>query len=1260
MFVEKLEVFGFKSFSQRLELTFSNGISGVIGPNGCGKSNIVDSFRWVLGEQSSKQLRGDKMEDVIFNGTREVKPLSMAEVYLTLVNDRGLLPLEYSHVTIGRRLYRSGQSEYTINKATCRLKDIRDLFLDTGMGSHAYSVIERQMVDNVLSDNTGHRRFLFEEASGIMKYKTRKKEALTKLEATQVDLTRLSDILHEVERETESLRRQVGKAERYRELKEKLKGLELAAYFRRLSDLSHELSNLEGSGAQLSQAEAEAQGRLSASEARLAEVRLEMVTAERALTAARDELARLEADITGKNHQIVVLREREASTTQRVEAARERIGVLALRRTENESEAVKAAEALVSHESNLGIDRERLTSQDERFRELDRQFRTRREEVGRKKQLSLDLFQERLKREGDLRQCRAEREQIEAAQREVEEERNALAVRRVEVTRRRDESRGTIGDLTRRLDELTAAAAQLSDAIARLEAEGREAADAEALARQQAAGLESSLSTLEDLRRSYEGFDPGVRRVMLEHGQEPGVLGTVADLIHVPDEWVEALRPVLDPALQQVVTADRGTAKGLIETLTAAEAGYVRFLPLDRLSGRGHELMPHHPAVIGQARHFVQASPEVRPLVDYLLGDVLVVDGLASAIDLASDEAWSGWRFVTPEGALLDGVVIAGGRGGDRAGDILDRERQIDRLRAGLDEKRTEAARHERLRQEKEGDRMVAEAELESGRRAISDVITDRAGREAEIGRLEGELQVVEEREADLTLRESSHEARRRALLESLTRHEEALLAASNDSQTAEDQYHEEEMALALLEAERESAQTALNDTRVAVATREAAVSEAKERIERVKATAREIETDHERCVYEVGEGQERLVHLAAEVEQVAAQVQDLHTGRAARVEAVAERDREAADLRLRVDAAEGDVREARRAAQDLHDRAHGEELRRTELKAEWRGLELRLYEDYDQTPAELLAVPREWPLDEQNEPLAVEFVDQQVSEFKEKIKRLGPVNLLAIEEYEEKSTRLGFLRTQFEDLIKAKESLMEAIIQINSTASELFHQTFRQVQENFEKTFLVLFQGGECSLTLIGDDPLEAEIEIVARPRGKRPQSIAQLSSGERALTAIALLFAIYLVKPSPFCLLDEVDAPLDDANVDRFVAMLREFSARTQFIVITHNKKTMEACDTLYGVTMATAGISTVVSVRLNEADQLLAGQQPAARPAFVQAREGFRALVAGASAGGNGGGEPRGDEAGPPPDDRVEAAPDPDTDAGDSSRPGDTILQ
>ena len=1227
MFVEKLEIFGFKSFGQKLELTFGNGISGVIGPNGCGKSNLVDAFRWVLGEQSSRTLRGDKMEDIIFNGTRDMKPLSMAEVNLTLRNDRGVLPSEYTTVSVGRRLYRSGQSEYTINRQPCRLKDVKELFLDTGMGSHAYSVIERGMVDNVLSDNTGHRRFLFEEASGIMKYKTRKKEALTKLEATQTDLIRLSDILSEVDKAVDSLKRQVGKAQRYRDLRDRLKSVELAHAQGRIRELRERLDQLRVSGERLALEEHEAQARLTGAEARLETLKLQQTDAERGLATARELLAGLDARITDLNHEVVVIREREEATRQRVQAAREQIERLALRREENSVDLERAEEALATHEGALTGYRETLVGQERFFKDLDQRVRAQREEVNRRKQLSLDLFQEKMRREGDLRHCMAELEQLETARRELDEERGNIVTRRGELAARVTEGQERVHGLAQSIETAQVAIAELTGRISGLDGALREAQADEGRLRELVAGVDSSLATLRNLRTNYEGFDPGVKRIMLARGQDPTVLGTVADLVRVPGEWVEALRPALAGVLQQVVLRHAAAAPALLAELEAEQAGFVTFLALDRLpvvDGDSHHLLPHHPDIIAPARNLVQAPPELRALVDHFLGDVLVVRDVMAGLRLADDEAWRRFRFVTPEGALIAGPTVAGGRGGDTSGDLLAREREIEGLVARLADLGGQLATREAARRDMELNREAAALELEGRREEAVRLNGERAALQTEMGRLEGELRALEAREADLELRDNGLSARKVALLDSREKLEGVVTNVTTDSSSAENAYRELEGALAALETEREGALDRVNESRVTVARAESSVSEARERIERMRAIAREIEADDQRCINEVTEGDERLLRLAAERETLAAQVEELHAGRDGHVDAVAERERIHSDLGQEVSLAEGVARDARRGANDLRNQAHGEEIQVTELRGRFETLAARLYEDYDLTTDALLTMGLDWPLDEEGQPLPLDLVEATVTDLKERIKRLGPVNLLAIEEYEEKSTRQVFLSAQVEDLTKAREQLLETITQDQRHGGAALQRDVQQGAGELPAHFQALFQGGECSLTLVGDDPLECEIEIVAKPTGKKPQSISQLSSGERALTAIALLFAIYLVKPSPFCILDEVDAPLDDANVDRFVAMLREFSDRTQFIVITHNKKTMEAADSLYGVTMARTGrvearLGAPVGCRRGAREQADAGQ----RRAEAARDAGGRGRGRGSGAGARGGG-------------------------------------
>jgi len=1168
VFVEKLTVFGFKSFNEKRSLDFGPGISGIIGPNGCGKSNIVDAIRWVLGEQSTKQLRGAKMEDVIFNGSRHEKPMSLAQVELTLNNDRGLLPTEYSTVTVGRRLYRSGISEYYINKNMCRLKDVRELFLDTGMGSHAYSVIERQMVDNILSDTTGHRRFLFEEAAGIMKYKVRKKEALQKLEATDRDLVRVNDIIAEVERQVSSLRRQVGKARRYREIMDEIRDLDLGVSQVQRREWLKSVAELDAEFTTRGRAAAEAETEVATLEAHLQELHLRVLEKERGLQQARELLAQVDDEIGQHNSRTLVLRERLQATGQKIAEAKDHTVRLADREERSRAKDVELAARLgelgkieAEERSHLDLREAELSAAEKRVREL-------RETTGRSQQLVMELVEEKTRGEGETV---ALRERLVDLETRIE----ALDARRAELDQRvrdhedaREVSGHSVDRARARMQSLTEARTLLEteehNRQARLEIVRRDLGHH----REREAAARSRLETLDGLRARYEGFTSGVRALFAGETRPPGALGTLGDVVRVPAAWVPALEPALSAAWQYVVTEDTATAMGLLERLTGEELGFAHFLPLDRV--------PEAPAPNGDltwASETVETEERYRGLVRFLIGDLALAEDLESARELV--RGGRARRAATRAGEYVDAVVIAGGAGGPQGAELLEREEGLQRCRGEIEEVLGRlsglTAREEELREE---GRVLAERRTEAvraedeAREALKALEREQSGLDLQVRHAREGLEETRVGREKLVSESGALRGRRESLTGSLA-------ACVEKAARADADYREVSGVLSEAEAERERVLSHVNDLRVNWARLEGELRDVRAHRQRLVDELTDIGSERERTLREGEEAEERKVEIEAELRRLADRIQDLHGTRAERAEVVAEREREKTEAAAAEQQDSETIREARRRASDARQGSHQAEVRLTQLTNDLRHLEQRLCEDYELDLDALSAYePGEIPED----------APARLTDLRDRLRRIGPVNLLAMEEYEEKSARFEFMSTQRDDLVKAKDVLERTITEINKKASGMFQETFAKVQENFQKTFGVLFQGGECSLTLVGDDPLEAEIDVVARPRGKRPQGIHQLSSGERALTAIALLFAIYLVKPSPFCILDEVDAPLDDANIDRFVAMIKEFSKRTQFIMITHNKKTMEAADCLYGVTMQSPGVSTVLSVRLD----------------------------------------------------------------------------
>jgi chromosome segregation protein len=1176
MFLYKLELQGFKSFVDKTDLLFSDGITGVIGPNGCGKTNVSDAIRWVMGEQSAKQLRGDSMEDVIFNGSPGRKPLGLAEVHLTFKNDRGLLPTEFSEVTISRRVFRSGMSEYFLNKTPCRLKDIRDLFFGTGMGSHAYSVIERQMVDNILSDNTGHRRFLFEEASGITKYKSRKKEALAKLDATEVDLTRLNDIVFEIERELRSLARQVGKARKYQRLRDQVRDLDLLLTAGRVSALKKR----EAEAREQWQEEAVRREGITAAldqlEAALNDQKLALLEVERELTTAQGGLHDREEARTRAEHQVVLLRERAAGLTTRAaeddaESARMRERLAEVMQRETQAQTMLG---------ELRVRRDAAQADAEAtervLNELEAEARRGRSVASEHKQQSLDLFSTEAEKRGAC-------DRLEERQRLLGERRAAAEARIAEIAQRLSalaqsgaEGERRVQELRLALDGAREALGAVDQEIARLTAEHGALSMRLSAERQNAAAVESRLSTLLELKRSFDGVSDGVKALLAEDDRPAGLLGLVADAMEVPARFVDALEASLGEAAAFVLAEDRAAFDRAVARMRTLDSGRATVLDLSMMPAVALPDLPQ--GVLGRGSELVRCEARYRPLVDRLLGSVAVVDSAAQAEKLALASE-GGMRFVS-----LDGEVWERGRvraGSSRSlGGLLHRETQIRELSGeiaeqglaieGLESERgaLEARRNERLTARGEAD-----AALDAARTALE---TARREHESAAREVQWASAESDERRREILGVESELETLGRALQEARGDH----AAYQQQLDQARARLADLDSSVTALEARRDAAALAAQTARETLLDLSRQLGEYESQWARAEQTRRELEAGLEQRARDAAEARARVAEIEAETSGLAAGLSGLLESESSQRDRVVELQRRMQAMREKVQAGDDSARQKRFEQTELGELLHQIELDRVQTQAELERTFERLKAEYEMNPETWTPAATPEGFDEARSAAELE-------EMRTKLRGLGTVNLLALEEYSKKKERWQFLTQQRQDLNSARAQLLEAIEKINVTASQLFSETFAKVQEHFRDIFRTLFEGGDCELRMIGEDPLESEIEIVAKPRGKHLQSISLMSGGERALTAIALLFAIYLVKPSPFCLLDEVDAPLDDANVDRFLRMLERFSKRTQFVVITHNKKTMEAANCLYGVTMQELGISKLVSVKFDGED-------------------------------------------------------------------------
>lgn len=1172
MYLKKIELHGFKSFAHKTTLYFDDGITAIVGPNGCGKSNIVDAVRWAVGEQRARALRSEKMENVIFNGTSKRKALGMAEVLLTVENTRGVLPVEFTEVTLGRRLYRSGESEYLLNNIECRLRDIQDLFMDTGMGAGAYSVIELSMVEEILSDNADDRRRLFEEAAGITRYKLRRKQALGKLDSTQHDLTRLRDLTEEIGGTVRSLKRQADRAARFRDYDAQRTFLEKTLLYAEHHRLAAERAALLAAHQQLGDAleagtavvatqeaalekqsayrlalEGERRARQEALHVHLAELR----TLEGELKLSRERLVRLDAERTRLRA--------ELDEGQARRKAQEHV------RVRFEDERARAEPRHADAQRVLGdAEKERLAAEQElaAIRAAVQQARLH-ENTAERALTDARRVLDRLAARAEMQENEAQRLQAEIAGGEQGE--HAQAIEKAETQR------------SAALLEVQQAAAALDDAEAqrdRLEAERRALADARRALESRHSGLDAERCLLGSLIASYEGFSEGVR-TLVRHDAD---LVTVADVLRADDAWQHALSAALGDWSGCVVVQDEQEATTALARLRAENAGQVLLLVQDRLTRPAAASAV--PGATALAQHVTTTRPAYNLLRDVLLQGWHVSATLDEARAQAAD-AGTAARFVTPEGfwASSEGAL----RGGSTAAHAPAPTRATQRERLATLEAEVQTLDADLASV------AVREQALAGALRALD--FTALRAQQAQAARMLGtHEQALARARAEAGSAQKQAQARTHRLAE---------LAA--EKAKLQDQVAEAEKGAAAAEAEHATHRTARQQAEIQAATREeesravferyneAALTEMqlRNRVETLRAdldrttrTIAEMDRQHGARETRFAEvGREREAARTAEKEALS-RLEARAAGRQPLEDAVQQAESALLDLQAALSENEKALREARNRRDALVREGNETAVRLAEVTTRLQTLE----EDFMETFGAPLGAGAASLPEDFDAPAA----RAEVQELRRKIAALGSINALALDQYEEEKARLEFLLTQQHDLENAETSLLDTIREINTTAAQRFEETYARIEASFADLFRELF-GPEARAELrLADpsDPLESPVDIFAQPGGKRPSALAQLSGGEKTLTAIALLFSIYLVKPSPFCILDEVDAPLDEANVDRFMRLIRRFSDKTQFILVTHNKRTMELSDRLYGVTMQEPGISKTVAVRFEDA--------------------------------------------------------------------------
>jgi len=1182
LYLRRLEMTGFKSFPDHVRLDFLKGITAIVGPNGSGKSNISDAIRWVLGEHNPRVLRGSRMEDVIFNGSDCRRALGAAEVTLVLDNSDRRAPIDCDEIVISRRMYRSGESEYLLNNAVCRLKDVRDLFLDTGLGRNSYAIVEQGRVDAILSASSDERRAFFDETAGVAKCKARKQEALAKLDDVERNIVRVWDLINELSVRVETLRGQADQARKYLRLRDRLADLETGLLGNRYIAGKNRLEAISLEITELRSKYAAASDRVSATEVELSQTRS-------AISAIDAKLESINAQLT----EIVASVER---CEGRQAVARERIRLLGQEKARLAKERQECESQLGQLQAHLAQEQQKLANLIAKVSVVAAELRASENELAEflTGAAALEQAIENLKGEivgvaSELADCRNalsdSRARLETGMRNL----TKLDERLEQIRAARKDALAEADSIQRQLEQALSGRQGVRRRLEQLETmksaadkELAELARAVDVKRRNLGREESRLLALKELDKAHEGFFEGVRAVLEGFGGRPGMLGVVADLIRVAPKYVPAIEAALGSALQDIVVETDAIARECIQFLKDKNRGRATFLPLDllRVPPTAHlqESVRSCPGVVGLASSLVEVSKEgARLAVDHLLGRTVIAVDLDAAVALARKLNGSA-RIVTLDGDIISqGGSITGGSRESRDRGILTRRAQIEQLTGRVDQMRRELIDLERLLEESEKRRTGIEvdidslgAELKNADLLIAELTGKLQSLKKDIDRLELEEKLTLDERAEL---EQSLNRYRQQVSE-LTRRLEEL---QESEKRLEEELGQKQASLRVGQSSRDTINERITNLRVDLGKNEEAVRAQRATIQRLDGEIAAVRLRLSELASRGLQSQKAMEDAHAEIQAAVRDREQLESRKASLEEELKRLKQERLDASSRIAEHELAVREARRELNGLAKEISSREVEIARVSENLSAIASRLREEYMMEP-ELLQI-RDLGMDEASALSAIESLKQSIRE-------LGPVNTAAVEEFEEAEERYRFLCSQRDDLVNAKKTLNDVIAEIDEEMKRRFKQTFEIVNEYFREMFVRLFDGGRAQLVLDNpDDLLSTGIEIYAEPPGKRLQSLSLLSGGERALTAIALVFAMMKANPSPFAVLDEIDAALDEANVSKFSKVLRELSQTTQFLVVTHRRGTMEAADALYGVIMEESGVSKVVSVKLED---------------------------------------------------------------------------
>jgi chromosome segregation protein len=1226
MYLKNLTVLGFKSFADKTSLNFQPGVTAIVGPNGCGKSNVSDAIRWVLGEQSAKALRGGEMADVIFNGTDGRKPLGMAEVSLTIggVDEDQLraagVEISYNEVTVTRRVFRDGGSEYFINRTPCRLKDVQQLFMGTGMGKTSYSIMAQGNITQILSSKPEDRRLIFEEAAGITKFKSQKKESLRKLEATEQNLLRVADLIREVKRQIGSLQRQAGKARRFKQIQIELQHLDTQLARHQLDILIGEIRDRQAATDNLrndieteSAAVLRCEDEITELRERLSELEHEIAVTQQRGLELKGEIDRHESRVQFNEERLAEFATQNTKAMSDITEAEERRGF-----AQNEFTSVK--ERLTSSEAALAQHREALQTRQAALQQVENEIRSGQEQLRQAQSEAFAAAQDLTRVRNEITALDLQKqgnvvrlEKLSAEKIQLEEERIGLETRlatfaaNVETDKLSVATkRGSVEQRQARLKELQTELQQSSveqDKLLQAQAEKR-----------------SRLNVLEQLQGSHEGFSAGAVAALRK---SQSVIGSLADRIRVPDQYVIAIENALGHNLQLVLTEQPEAAQQILSDLANTKAGRASVAALSikhtdesQLSFTG-EMSPATGALsekvlnegeIVHALSVVKTDESVEQLLKSLLGRTFIAGDLSTATKQIQN-GHAGCDFVTLGGDLLNrhGIYTGGylnGNGNSKApSSILGRKNQIAELQATVMELQEKVAEASRKRGLLLSEQTELQASLQEAQTELRQQEVAIATREGEFNALQNSARLLHQKVEtvvyeiqSLAAQEQEGNDKRAQLVERAT-----ILATKEHA--AQETVATLTTGLETSRQQRDTATATLTESKVALAAEEQMLASLRQQAHSLEQRVRELGQVIEQrkgeissfiarkaqAESEIADSQNKMARLAHEREQVNTQAAELHSRKQSQEADVTARDESLRDQRRRLThmqeqrgSIEVELAQKNMSAQNLRERIQQKyHINLDDVRSECITITYA-----DEGPAKVETLTPE-QMAESGAGTDWAAVAQQVEALQKKLDEMGPVNLVAIEEYEETEQRHQFLTQQHDDLVQAKAQLLEVINRINTQTKEMFATTFNQIRDNFRLMFTEVFGGGKADLILTDEnDVLESGIDIVAKPPGKQLQTISLLSGGEQTMTAVSLLFSIYQVKPSPFCVLDELDAPLDESNINRFIRVLQRFIDHSQFIIITHNKRTIGMADVLYGVTMEEHGVSKIVSVKFHKA--------------------------------------------------------------------------